>query len=62
MLFLGTFAFRFSSQGGIAIDYVLDGAIKKTLWLTDSDSFLQKLYDGQRDGLSSNTLSMFLKV
>jgi len=50
----GTFTFRFSSQGGIAIDYVEDGAIKKTLWkfasLPDTASFIQKLYDPQRDG------------
>jgi len=50
----GTFVFRFSSQGGIAIDYVEDGAIKKTLWkfvsLPDTSAFIQKLYDPQRDG------------
>jgi len=50
----GAFAFRFSSQGGVAIDYVEDGAIKKTLWkysqLPDSAAFIQKLYDPQRDG------------
>jgi len=50
----GAFAFRFSSQGGVAIDYVEGGVIKKTLWkysqLPDSAAFIQKLYDPQRDG------------
>jgi len=50
----GTFAFRFSSQGGLAIDYVEHGKLSKAHWkfssLNDSGAFLQKLYDQQRDG------------
>jgi len=50
----GVFLFRFSSKGGVAVDYVQNKQLKKTLWtvvsLPDCASFIQKLYDTDRDG------------
>lgn len=50
----GTFSFRFSSQGGIAVDYVGNSELKKTLWkaqaLKDTPSFMKLLYDAKGDG------------
>lgn len=50
----GTFSFRFSSQGGIAVDYVGHNELKKTLWkaqaLKDAPSFMKLLYDPKGDG------------
>jgi len=50
----GTFAFRFSSQGGLAVDYVGNHELKKTLWkaqaLKDGPSFLKLMYDPKGDG------------
>jgi len=50
----GTFCFRFSSQGGIAVDYVGNNEFKKTLWkplaLKDTPSFIKLLYDPKGDG------------
>jgi len=51
----GIFLFRFSSKGGIAVDYVDNQQLKKTLWpvlsLPDCNSFLQKMTDTDRDGI-----------
>jgi len=50
----GCFVFRFSSKGGLAVDYVANGQLKKILWkentVPDCRSFLSKLYDNTKDG------------
>jgi len=49
----GTFCFRFSSQGGIAVDYVGRGQLVKSHWkhgaIKDTPSFLRLMYD-QKEG------------
>eukprot|EP01128_Nolandella_sp_AFSM9_P000935 TRINITY_DN11061_c0_g1_i1.p1 TRINITY_DN11061_c0_g1~~TRINITY_DN11061_c0_g1_i1.p1 ORF type:complete len:370 (+),score=74.88 TRINITY_DN11061_c0_g1_i1:859-1968(+) len=51
---IGAFCFRFSSQGGLAVDYVAQGELKKVLWkgqaISTTDNFLRNLYDDSRDG------------
>jgi len=46
---LGTFCFRFSSQGGIAVDYIGRGQLMKSHWkhgaIKDSLAFLRLMYD-----------------
>jgi hypothetical protein len=50
----GTFLLRFSSKGGLAVDFVRDGRIQKTHWkfdeLTDVHTLKKRLYDVKRDG------------
>lgn len=50
----GCFIFRFSSKGGLAVDYVINGNLKKILWkentIPDCRSFIQKLFDNSKDG------------
>jgi len=51
---IGAFLLRFSSKGGLAVDYVHEGKIKKTHWkfdeLRDVNSLRARLYDSKRDG------------
>lgn len=45
----GAFLLRFSSRGGIAVDYVRNGKVEKTHWkyaeLKNSSQLKAKLYD-----------------
>jgi hypothetical protein len=49
----GSFLFRFSSMGGLAVDYVSQGKILKTHWkfseLEDCATLRKKLFDKARD-------------
>jgi len=59
----GCFIFRFSSKGGLAVDYVIQGQLKKILWkentIPDCRSFITKLYDNTKDG---NVLKFIVDV
>jgi hypothetical protein len=50
----GAFLLRFSSRGGLAVDYVRGNKVDKTHWksggLENSTNLKSKLYDKSRDG------------
>lgn len=58
----GTFLLRFSSKGGLAVDYVRDGRIQKTHWkfeeLTDVNALKKKLYDAKRYFVTFNSIQI----
>ena len=43
--FIGVFLFRFSSQGGVSVDYVVERQVKKALWKCSAipDTYVPRL-------------------